>query len=658
MRIICYILATLISTNVTATEFQIDKLTPELQNKIASLSISSDSTLSLWLTLDVNKVDKIPIVLSEKSIQRRKKVDLFNNLITSSDSTFSQSVIDSLIQLGAEIRHVLYWLNAVTVDISANDLSSLSSFSTILEIDLIRKFSSQRKFDNDSLFETKSSRSKSSALSYGLSYSQNRFIKADKLHASGLSGRGIRIAMFDSGCNTNHPAFDSLNIINTYNFIDNISDVTQAECSGLLSQLRHGTFTLGVIGSYVPDSLIGVAYNAEYLLAKTEITCGNIEIFQEEDNWIAAAQWADQQGADIISSSLGYITFQDSVGYTFADLDGDIPRITTAADIAASKNILVINSAGNERGSDWNHIVTPADGDSVIAVGAVNLDSSLAGFSSPGPSADGRIKPDIVALGTAISAPNFVGGYVTGIGGTSFSAPLVAGSAALAIEHDSTLTADELRDLIRQSGDRYENPDNDFGYGLFDALKTADIIRFLKPYSLVLSIEGVNRFLIETGGRTGVIPTLTLIDTVFGVSFSDNNDGTGYLDINSSVNLKSTKLIRLAADVGYFADTADFVLFSKELLQSKLVVGPNPCSDFLNIYFYDALNFESLTIHAISGEKIWELFNNYTVDADINRIEARWNCDNQTGAVVADGVYVIVVSAGGKQFHQNVLKIK
>ncbi len=647
------------TANLLASELLLEKSTPKLQ-KIVSM-VSSETPLNIWLTLDVSQLEKVEVKLSDAALRRRKKVDPVNFLINAKDSTFAYAVLDEIRNSGAEIRHVLYWFDAVTVEITPEKLTTLASLSFVKEIDIVQKLKSDRSFQYEPLKSSKKSSSKSLSLPYGFSQFQNRYIKTEKLHAAGLSGRGIRIAMFDSGFNTLHRAFDSLNIIATFNFIDNIIDVTQPDCETGTVQSSHGTTTLGVVGGYVQDTLIGAAYNAEFLLAKTEITCGGVEIVQEEDNWIAAAQWADQQGADIISSSLGYITFQDTVngfyGYTFSDLDGDTPRITAAADIAALKNILVINSAGNERGNSWNHIVTPCDGNFVIAVGATTPDSSLAGFSSPGPTADGRIKPDIATLGTSVVSAHYAGGFTTTASGTSFSAPLVTSGAALALEHDSTLTAAELRDLIRASGDKADNPDNDFGYGLFDATKAADIVSIVRPYAYLLNRLGLNRILIETAGRANNVPILSVIGTPNGISLSDNNDGTGYLDVVLTNNSASVQTVRLTADVGYFVDTVEITILSPELLDEQLVVGPNPCADFLNIYFYEPDNFESLAIYNISGEKVWEVVNNASLNADINRIEERWNCTNLSGELVADGAYIVVVTAGGKQFYRKVLKI-
>lgn len=658
MKIFCFLIILIFTTNSNASELVLKKSTQRLQTKINSLSSNIDTSITLWLMLDTTQLVKVPVHLSEKSLQRRQRVDPQNFLIDNLDSTFAPSVIGSLTKIGVEVRHDLYWFNAITVNVSMENLSALASLPFVKKIDVVQKIRSIIKNEPIPFKESKIPAQKSLALPYGFSQFQNRYIKADKLHNAGLSGKNVRIAIFDTGFKTTHRVFDSTNIIDTYNFIDNNSDVTQDDCPNSIPQSSHGTMTFGIIGGYLPDTLIGVAYNAEFLLAKTEITCNSVEIYQEEDNWIAAAQWADLNGADIISSSLGYITFQDSAGYTFADLDGDSPRITAAADFAASKNILVINSAGNERGKSWNHIIAPSDGDSVIAVGATRPDSLLASFSSPGPTADGRIKPDISTLGTQVFTSVYTGGFTQFASGTSFSAPLVTGGVALALEHDNSLTAAELRDLIRLSGDRYDRPDNNFGYGLFDATKTANIVQFQPPFTIPLIVNQTHSFLVETDGRSDSIPVLSLVDSILGLEFVDNQDGTGRIDVLESYDFKSIQAIPIAADVGYFVDTASYFLITEALFENKLAVGPNPCSDFLNIYFYNPKNIPSVTIYNIAGEKVWELYNDFSFDADKNRIEARWSCDNQSGDNVTDGMYIIVVSDGGELFHQNVLKIK
>ncbi|MFQ5453939.1 MAG: S8 family serine peptidase, partial [Candidatus Zixiibacteriota bacterium] len=484
----------------------------------------------------------------------------------------------------------------------------------------------------------------------------NQFIKAVKLHRAGLSGKGVTIALFDTGYEINHRAFDSTNIIATYDFINNDATVDELECTDPfnLQQTFHGTFTLGITGGYVPDSLIGVAPEADYILAKTEISCNGTEIKLEEDNWVAAAEWADSIGTDIISSSLGYTEFTDSGSYTFDDLDGNTALITRAADIAASKNILVVNSAGNDRLRPWGHIVTPADGDSVLAVGAVMPDSSLAAFSSPGPTSDGQIKPDIVTLGVGVFSAFHQGGFASG-NGTSFSAPLTAGGAALALEHDATLTAIELLNLIRQTGIKFDTPDNNFGYGLYDATASADIIKFDLPKVIKLDINEFSTINVTTSGRTDSIPVLSAIDLPSWMEFTDYQNGRGDITVNTaSSNLSSTS-IGLIADVGYFIDTSYYSIVITGYINNPVFVGPNPFNDSLNIFVKPlAGTVKSISIYNSSGEIVWEKVNNITSNADV--LIDIWNGRNQRGEAVTAGVYILIVNTDRQTHRVKLLK--
>ncbi len=429
----------------------------------------------LWLFLSREAVASAPEHLTAKARTRRARVDPVTLLVDTHDYPVSPEALQRIRNTGASIKRVSKWLRAVSVEVDLEQLERLKSLPYIEQIDLVKVLVAP-SFPKAEPLQPKDFPPQATALAYGRSLFQNQFINAVKLHQAGLTGKGVMIALFDTGFEINHHAFDSAHIVATYDFINDDTTVDEPECPlepNLNLQNFHGTLVFGVIGGNVPDTLVGVALGADFILAKTEITCGYTEIKVEEDNWIAAAEWADSIGADIISSSVGYTEFTDGGSYAFEDLDGNTALITIAADIAASKNILVANAAGNERDQLWGHIVTPADGDSVLAVGAVSADSSLAYFSSPGPTADGRIKPDIVTLGVGVFTSAAGGGYATA-NGTSLSTPLVAGGAALALEHDTTLTAAELRDLIRQNGDHSSHPDNDFGYGLYDAARALE----------------------------------------------------------------------------------------------------------------------------------------------------------------------------------------
>jgi hypothetical protein len=233
----------------------------------------------------------------------------------------------------------------------------------------------------------------------------------------------------------------------------------------------HGTMTLSTIGGFSSGNLIGPAFNSTYILAKTENTDSETPI--EEDNWIAAMEWADSIGVDVTSTSLGYIDFDPPwPSYTWMDMDGNTTVITNGADYAAQIGIVVVNSAGNEGyNSSHNTLGAPADGDSVITAGAVNSDGSRASFSSVGPTVDGRIKPDIMALGSwNVVADPYNDYSFTYANGTSFSCPLSAGVAALILSANPSLTPMQVRDAMRNTASQNTNPDNLYGWGILNAL--------------------------------------------------------------------------------------------------------------------------------------------------------------------------------------------
>lgn len=301
------------------------------------------------------------------------------------------------------------------------------------------------------------------SLIYGFSGNQIEMLNGDYLHNRGYVGQGMRIAVLDAGFQgaRNLPGLDSLwadnRVIDSRSFI--------ATDTSVYNGGSHGTTVLGVMAGFVDSFYVGSAWQAEYLLYRTEFE--PTETTQEMDNWVAAAERADSMGADIISSSLGYTEFDGGVGdYKYKDLDGNTTIITRAADIAAAKGILVVVSAGNLGDSPWGYISAPADGDSVLAIGAVWPDRSIAPFSGRGPTADGRIKPDVSAQGvnTAILTP-------AGIGfgnGTSFSCPLISGLAACLWQENPTLTNMQIFNAIRSNASQAFTPNNELGFGIAD----------------------------------------------------------------------------------------------------------------------------------------------------------------------------------------------
>jgi len=284
------------------------------------------------------------------------------------------------------------------------------------------------------------------------------------LHNSGFDGKNVLIAVLDGGF-LNSDRISSINelrsrkgIIATYDFVNNNDFVYNSS--------THGTAVLSVLSGKIPGSIAGTAPGADYLLLKTEDVLS--EFPSEEDFWAAGAEYADSAGADIISSSLGYYNFDDpALNYKYSDLDGNTAFVTRVADIAASKGIIVVTSAGNERNKDWKRIIFPSDGDSVISVGAVDGYNNIAAFSSAGPSADRRIKPDNVTMGVSVPV-QISENSVTRSNGTSFSCPVLSGMAASLLQAVPRALNSDIIEVLHLSADRYTSPDSLYGYGIPD----------------------------------------------------------------------------------------------------------------------------------------------------------------------------------------------
>lgn len=376
--------------------------------------------------------------------------------------------VDAVLAEGVTERHRLRWLNAVTVNATSEQADRIRALPSVARV---RPVATQRHrtFEpapEDIVAGSNRAGRERGGLTYGECASQITPIQVDQLHALGYSGSGVRVCLMDTGFLRTHQAFASLNVVAEHDFVQGDGN-TVNEGNDPSNQHNHGTYVLSILAGYDPGYLIGPAYGADVLLAKTETLLS--ETPAEEDNWAAAAQWADSLGADIISSSLSYKDW-----YQWEDLDGDTATITIAADLAVANGIAVITSAGNYGTQDWMFIAPPADGDSVIAVGATDSTGTVMLFSSRGPTWDGRTKPDVCAMGenTFFALVSSDTAYARG-DGTSFSCPLTAGTAALLLEARPDWTPVQLREALRSTASNAATPDNDQGWGEirgFDAL--------------------------------------------------------------------------------------------------------------------------------------------------------------------------------------------
>ena len=415
-------------------------------------------------------IDRPEEFLSLRAIERRENQNI---AITAEDLPVSQAYLDSLSAKKIDSYHQSKWFNATIVQADSVELLSLNSASYIDTIIFVGPGAKLRNpyagnsasiNGNSNLENAENATNTTIDPADKISLTQNTMLGVDEMHEAGFMGEGMLIGVFDGGFNNvdGIPAFDHLfeenKIIATRNFVDNNDSIYQFS--------DHGTSALSCIAGYIPEVFIGTAPNASFVLCVTEDVQGEYRV--EEFNWTFAAEYADSLGVDVINTSLGYSTFLDSnMNYTYDDLDGQTAFITRASAIAAKKGIVLVNSAGNEGGNSWRYVSAPADAENILSVGAVNARFEKASFSSIGPTADGRLKPEISALGTDVVVVDESGG-ISYARGTSFASPLVAGLVAGFWQANPTLNNDEVMNRIKMSGHKASSPNNELGYGVPD----------------------------------------------------------------------------------------------------------------------------------------------------------------------------------------------
>jgi hypothetical protein len=411
-------------------------------------------------------------LLSPAAIARREKCGVAP--LTVSDLPVSQEYITAVAQRGLIFRCASKWMNsALFASASKIEADALADLPFVMEMLPVKNPSDPVKRVSEKYGVT-------SPGSMTDAYDPNVPVNGVPLHQSGFTGENIVIAVLDAGF-INADLIESLEplilrggIVATRDFVNGSDYVYDYH--------NHGTSVLSILAGNIPGVISGTATGADYLLLRTEDDESEFPV--EEDYWAAAAEYADSAGADIITSSLGYSMFDDpTMDYSFSEMDGNTTFITRAADAAASKGILIVASAGNERNKQWVRILSPSDGDSVMCIGAVYQDLTISGFSSAGYSSDGRVKPDVVAPGVSLPIQFVPGQWHTG-SGTSFSCPVISGLCASLMQAVPGATAADIINSVRESSDRFNNPDSLYGYGLPDfvsALKKLEDQLTFKP---------------------------------------------------------------------------------------------------------------------------------------------------------------------------------
>ncbi|MBN1212077.1 MAG: S8 family serine peptidase [candidate division Zixibacteria bacterium] len=447
------------------------------ERAVLFLEKQTGPTVKIWVFFnDKGIFDKASFNLAAADIKindhtRTRRAKMGIEGVVFADLPVNRNYIDEITRLGAVYRRSSRWLNAASFEVTPDLLDNIAALSFVNRIQPVAAFKPRPEIvEETELPPLDKNQNDNLALDYGYSYTQVQMINIPAVHDSGYYGQGVIVCLMDGGFRKSHIAFDfayaESRVLDEYDFVFNDAEV-QNEAEDDPNQHNHGTYCWSTLGGYDPGNLIGPAYGSSFLLAKTEDIRSETPV--EEDNWVAALEWADSLGADVTSTSLGY-----SDWYDWDDFDGLTAVITLAANTAASLGIVTCNSAGNS-GPSAGTVTAPADAFDILAVGAVNSYEDIAGFSSRGPTADGRLKPEVCAMGVNTYCAHGTGDSdFTYKNGTSLSCPLAGGAAAVLLSARPELTPWQVRKALMKSGNRASSPDNTYGYGIIDVLAALD----------------------------------------------------------------------------------------------------------------------------------------------------------------------------------------
>jgi len=578
-----------------------------------ALSLPSEAQLSRYIIKFKDKgsnpfsINNPAVYLSQKAIDRRTRYSI---AIDNSDLPVTARYLDSIRLSGTvTILNVSKWLNAVSIQTTdAAALAKISTFPFVQAVSGIAlrtaaAISGGDKFEKEKEqppVQLKEMGVTADFFNYGLSFNQVQIHNGQFLHNIGLRGQNMIIGMLDAGFNNYETlkAFDSVRannqILGIYDFVARDSSVNEDN--------QHGMQCFSIIAANVPGQFVGTAPKANFYLFRTEDASSEYPI--EEFNWVCGAERLDSVGGDVISSSLGYgdKMSDPALNHSYAEMNGNTTMAAIGADLAAKKGILVVNAAGNEGTNTWKYLITPADGDSVIAVGAVTSSGVVVNFSSYGPSSDGQVKPDVasVGAGTIIQYPN---NSIGGGNGTSFACPNMAGLTTCLWQGFPEFNNMKIINALRQSGSKASSPDDRIGYGIPDVRKA--LANLLKDFSsagasvsnCTASIQWTSKDVISMRYEIErKIPGQNNFIKIAQGNGSGNTFGTRpayqYQDVLTGVapGIISYR-IRQVVDTSAAGLTAVYIDTVSVNLQSACVdanlvdvtIAPNPASDALNV---------------------------------------------------------------------------
>jgi len=604
--------------------------------------------------------------LSKRSIQRRIKHRGADNFVTFEDVPIHQPYISELENSGARIWNKLKWFNAVSLYADKDQIAKISSLPFVEKVEAVQTLSykkdkieeqSPRSFEKTSLDNT------GLAYDYGSSLGQYALSDIPQVHAKGITGDSVVIGILDSGFRWKLiESLVSRKVIAEYDFVFHDNN-TANEAGDVGSQDSHGTSIFSLIGGYKEGKIVAPAFNASFILAKTEDIGSETHV--EEDNYAAALQWMDSIGVDITTSSLGYNEFDPSTfSYAYSDMNGKTTVVTKAVELAFTQfGISTFTSAGNDGNSPWHYIGAPADGFNVIAVGSVSNSNIKAGSSSFGPSYDGRIKPEIVTQGVLDYVASVSGTSTSAYGtasGTSAAAPIAAGIAAQLLSLYPHLTNVQIRQILLATAGNAASPNNEIGYGLLSSLKAISYPNLKKvdqSYSINKCFVGENILSqsvvlhLVQGVQTVDLPMSIGQKGVYSTNLPSYNEGDAleFYFTYSDSNLTSVR----EPAVGKFSLTS--IKYETPKAYGLEQNYPNPFNPNTTIWYsIQNSRFVSLKVYDLLGNEVTTLVNEEKTPGSYH-VEFQAKLGNRQ---LASGVYFYVLKVGEKIEAKKMMLLK
>ena len=597
--------------------------------------------------------------LSQRAIDRRTK---YNIAIDSTDLPVTPNYIDSIRLAGAvTILNTSKWLNQVAIKTTdAAALAKINSFYFVVSTAPIGSILSTKRIDKKldapsiEIVQTTAIQKQllsAESYSYGYSNGQVKIHNGDFLHNHGFRGEGMIMAVLDAGFYhyLTLPTFDSMRannqVLGTWDFVDNETSVNEDH--------THGMECLSTIAANLPGVFVGTAPKTSFYLYRTEDVFSEYPI--EEQNWAAGLEKADSLGVNISSTSLGYTEFDNpALNHTYSDMNGHTTISSRAANFASKKGMLLVVAAGNEGTSAWHYISTPADADSVLAVGAVDTSGNVANFSSYGPSSDGDVKPDVAAVGLNAVVANPSTGLPMFGSGTSFACPNMAGLTTCLWQAFPEINNRGIINAMEASASKANNPDNRIGYGIPD-MRKAFVILYKKLYNqqaLINNCTVTLKFAAKTDNTINFILERKLSsETNFTTQKIFTGSGSFALqDFNYTDDLSNAALglvryrtkIIIGTDTTFYTDSLS-VNYQQQCAanENKITIAPNPVTDHLNISIARlSIANAGIVIQNAAGQKIYTTSFALKIGANIKTIPVQQ---------LSKGIYFVSVFIDNKK---------